>query len=112
MLIVIRSDLGLSRGKLIAQGAHAAIGAYIVTLSASPLIPWAACGQRKIVASVDTEEDLLALEAAAKKAGLPHYLVRDYGLTEVGEGTVTALGIGPATDDDLDPLTGGLGLFK
>ncbi len=113
MVIAIRKDLGMSRGKLVAQGAHAAVGALLEAQKSSLMgdYLWFEGGQEKVVVSVDSEEALLALEAAALKLCLPHYLVRDRGKTEVDPGTATAIAIGPADDEDLEPLTGPLKLY-
>jgi PTH2 family peptidyl-tRNA hydrolase len=51
------------------------------------------------------------LEKAAGQLGLPHALIIDRGLTQIPEGTVTCLGIGPAPAGMVDRLTGNLQLF-
>ena len=65
----------------------------------------------KIVLRCDSEQELLALEAAAESAGLPNALIRDAGHTVVAAGTVTCLGLGPATIEAIDALTGALKLL-
>ena len=57
------------------------------------------------------EKELSALEEAADDLGLPHALIVDRGLTQVPEGTVTCLGIGPAPAGLIDRLTGKLKLL-
>ena len=114
MVIAVRKDLGMSRGKLVAQGSHAAVGATLEhNLSSwAEVLLWSQQGQKKIVVSVLSAEALLHLEEAALELGLTNYLVRDAGKTELDEGTITALAIGPAPSEDLDPITGALKLYR
>ena len=112
-VIVFRKDLQLSKGKIAAQAGHAAISA-----AQDAHIhhkdwweTWLFEGQRKIAVKVPTEKELHELEEAAEEMGLPHALVVDAGLTEIPEGTVTCLGIGPAPSEKIDPLTAKLPLL-
>ena len=67
---------------------------------------------RRFQTYVESEAELLDLEAKAKTAGLPTGLIQDNGLTEFhGIPTYTALGIGPASPERLAPITGHLPLF-
>lgn len=68
-------------------------------------------GQKKVAVKVSDENELGELEEAADQLGLPHSLIVDRGLTEVPEGTVTCLGIGPAPSAMIDRLTGKLKLL-
>jgi PTH2 family peptidyl-tRNA hydrolase len=45
------------------------------------------------------------LKSEADAAGLPNYIVADFGLTEIPAGTFTALAIGPSPVELLDPIT-------
>ena len=65
-------------------------------------------GQKKVAVKVADEKELGELEEAADQLGLPHALIVDRGLTEIPEGTVTCLGIGPAPAGMIDRLTGKL----
>ncbi len=108
-LIVVNEALRLPRGKLGAQVAHAAVGAFL-TASPEAQTAWLQAGMPKIVVWVANEAELLGLEARAREAGLATFLVRDAGRTVVASGTITCLGLGPATAEALDPLTGMLRL--
>ena len=55
---------------------------------------------------------LLNLTSAADRGGLPYYLVRDAGKTELEPDTATVLGIGPGPDDAINELTGELPLYR
>ena len=58
-----------------------------------------------------TEEEMLAIEARAKKAGLTHYVVCDAGRTQIAAGSLTVCGIGPNSVDLVDAITGHLKLL-
>ena len=102
----------MSDGKLAVQVAHAAVSCALAARSRKPkwFDEWYREGQRKVVLRVPAHEDLKALEAKAARAGLPRTLIADAGLTELPPGTTTCLGIGPAPENELDPITGSLPL--
>ena len=109
-VIVVNSELGLPKGKLAAQVAHAAVAAF---LEAAPKArsAWLSAGMPKVVLKGATAAALQELQAKAQSAGLPVVLIEDAGRTVVAEGTVTCVGIGPATAAQLEPLTGELKLL-
>jgi len=110
-VIVVNEALALPRGKLAAQVAHAAVDAF--TEAAAPLQKrWLAQGMPKIVLKAESEAELLQLELLARKAGLPAALIHDAGHTVVEAGTLTCLGIGPASTAAIDAITGHLKLVK
>lgn len=112
-VLVFRTDLKMSKGKIAAQAGHAAIS------SAQDAFvhrkkwwdSWMYEGQKKVAVKVHGEKELGELEEAADDLGLPHALIVDRGLTEVPEGTITCLGIGPAPSAMIDRLTGKLKLL-
>lgn len=55
--------------------------------------------------------DLFRLREDAERAKIPSAMVADAGLTEIPPGTITALGLGPAPNEQLDKITGKLKLF-
>ena len=66
----------------------------------------------KIVVRVESEQELFDIYHKAQRAGLITSLILDAGLTEFdGVPTYTCIAIGPATDDDLKPITGHLKLL-
>jgi len=111
-VIVFRSDLRLSKGKIAAQAGHAAISAAEETRKRHKELwtAWMREGQCKIAVKVRSEKELLELEKQAKDLALPCALIIDRGLTEVPPGTVTCLGIGPALAEKIDKITGMLPL--
>ncbi len=110
--IVIREDLKLSSGKLAVQVAHASVMALerAEKQDRSAVSLWKAEGQKKVVLKVQSVQDLFRLREDAERAGLPNAIVVDAGLTEIPAGTVTALGIGPAPNKQMDRVTGKLSL--
>jgi len=112
-VIVFRMDLQMSKGKIAAQAGHAAVSAaqdaYVHHKKWWEL--WLYEGQKKVALKVPSEKELGELEEAADDLGLPHALIVDRGLTEIPEGSVTCLGIGPAPAGMIDRLTGKLKLL-
>jgi peptidyl-tRNA hydrolase, PTH2 family len=109
-VIVVRKDLGMRKGKMVAQGSHASLGAYL-DCSVADREEWMQTGQTKICLGIDSEEDLIQIFKDAYKADLPCYLVKDAGHTELPPGTLTAVCIGPAKIEDIDKITGKLKLL-
>jgi PTH2 family peptidyl-tRNA hydrolase len=112
-VIVFRSDLKLGKGKIAAQAGHAAVSAAEEARKRHRTWweAWLFEGQRKIAVKVKGEKELGELETQAKELGLPNALIVDRGFTQVLEGTVTCLGIGPAPAGLVDKLTGKLKLL-
>ena len=110
-VIVVRKDLGMRKGKMIAQGAHAALGA-VKHAHGSDVETWELGGQTKIVVGIESEDGLFEIhEKASNEGGLPTSLVRDEGRTELEPGTPTAVAVGPAKKEEVDKYTGHLNLL-
>jgi len=112
-VIVFRTDLKMSKGKIAAQAGHAAVSAAEEARRHHKdwFDAWLDEGQCKVVVKVKSVEELLELEKKAKNLGLPHALIADRGLTEIPPGTITCLGIGPAPAEKVDEITGKLPLL-
>ena len=127
-VIVLRKDLNMRKGKMVAQGAHASMaailnqgvyrqaeGATVFELRLpqdSATARWLQGRFKKICVGVNSEDELLSLHEQALAAGLPCALIQDSGLTEFGGvATYTALAVGPADPAALDAITGKLGLL-
>ena len=108
--IVIRTDLKMGKGKIAAQASHASLSAYLKSDSYSRKA-WVLHGMKKIVVKVSGEKELVNLFVKAKKEKLPSAIISDAGLTQVKSGDRTAVGIGPASDDIIDKITGNLKLL-
>lgn len=133
-VILIRRDLGMRRGKEIAQGSHASIAFLTnavrdgfaqqrddgddggwdferVTLTEAQC-RWIDGQFTKVTLQVHSEEELLKYYEAAKAAGLTAHVIRDSGRTEFGgELTYTTCAIGPDYSEDIDRVTGDLKLY-
>ncbi len=107
--IIVREDLKLSSGKLAVQVAHAAVLA-MERADKRIVRDWKEEGQRKIVLKARTLQDVFRLRDEAERTGVAAAIVIDAGLTEIPPGTVTALGLGPAPEAQIDRITGGLKL--
>eukprot|EP01013_Petalomonas_cantuscygni_P017314 TRINITY_DN34453_c0_g1_i1.p1 TRINITY_DN34453_c0_g1~~TRINITY_DN34453_c0_g1_i1.p1 ORF type:complete len:175 (+),score=11.80 TRINITY_DN34453_c0_g1_i1:118-642(+) len=102
MKYIVRSDLGMTKGKIAAQCGHATMG-LIEKLLGQPntrwlqwLSSWNANGVAKIALRVESEEALLDIKRKAQAAGVPFATVRDAGHTQVAPNSLTVLGLGPA----------------
>jgi PTH2 family peptidyl-tRNA hydrolase len=120
--IVLRKDLNMRKGKMVAQGAHASMRAilmlghregdrFVIPLD-QRFEPWLLGRFKKICVAVNSEAELLALYQKSQAAGLITALIQDAGLTEFGGvPTYTALAVGPDTEERVDSITGTLPLL-
>jgi PTH2 family peptidyl-tRNA hydrolase len=114
MCIVIRTDLGMSVGKMIAQACHAAVDCSEKGKQENHAgwRKWRDEGAKKVALQVDSQEELEELAEKADRLGIVSSVIQDRGLTEVPPGSITALGLGPERNDKIDKLTGNLPLMK
>ena len=110
LVLVVRTDLGMGRGKIAAQVAHAAVIAALSSRDAD-LAAWLGEGQPKVVLKVPSGEWLLDLARQALADGLPVEVVHDAGRTQVAPGTATCCAVGPADSERVDQVTAGLPLL-
>ncbi|XP_053702846.1 peptidyl-tRNA hydrolase 2, mitochondrial isoform X1 [Synchiropus splendidus] len=113
MILVVRNDLKMGKGKVAAQCSHAAVSAYKQVQRRNPelLKQWEYCGQPKVVVKAPDEDTLIELLSHAKQVGLPVSLIQDAGRTQIAPGSRTVLGIGPGPADLIDSVTGDLKLY-
>lgn len=123
-VIVLRKDLNMRKGKMVAQGAHASMGVVFNYITArkensiglenipDDMMEWINGAFTKICLSVDSEGELIALYIKACSEELPCSMIIDKGLTEFnGVPTRTAIAIGPASSEEIDKITGHLKLL-
>ncbi|VVT53793.1 uncharacterized protein SAPINGB_P003752 [Magnusiomyces paraingens] len=113
MVLVVRTDLGMTKGKIAAQCAHAAVACYKSIQRTNPLIlaRWERLGQAKITLKANSEEELLTLQAMAISLDVTAKTVRDAGRTQIAAGSMTVLGLGPAPKSTIDQITKDLKLL-
>jgi len=112
-IIGIRTDLEMSKGKMVAQGAHASVLAYIeaVVLDHDMVTEWWKSGYKKIALKIPREETFWNIVKQANEKSLPVGIQVDWGLTQIAPDTPTAFAIGPIYNYLLDELTGDLKLL-
>lgn len=122
-VIVMRKDLGMRKGKMIAQGAHAslkvltdrrrAVDDHAFAFELTPAMAvWLGGRFTKVCVSVDSEAALDAVVERARAANVPVALIVDAGRTEFhGVPTKTCCAVGPAWTDEVDAITGELPLL-
>ncbi|NP_001016657.1 peptidyl-tRNA hydrolase 2, mitochondrial [Xenopus tropicalis] len=113
MVLVVRNDLKMGKGKVAAQCSHAAVSAYKQLLKRNPelLKQWEYCGQPKVVLKAPDEDSFVELLSHAKQLGLTVSLIQDAGRTQIAPGSRTVLGVGPGPADLIDKVTGHLKLY-
>ncbi|KAG0492400.1 hypothetical protein HPP92_005461 [Vanilla planifolia] len=112
MVLVVRNELKMGKGKIAAQCSHATLGLYkkLHNRASKALSRWEMCGQVKVVLKIESEEDMLVLQERAKSLKLPTHTTIDAGRTQIAPNSRTVMAIlGPA--DMVDDVTGGLKLL-
>ncbi|KAK7189055.1 hypothetical protein DPSP01_012682 [Paraphaeosphaeria sporulosa] len=115
LVLIVRTDLGMTKGKIGAQCGHATLACYKQFLRRSPnsavLKRWERSGQMKVALQVKSEEELEVLQAQALSLGVVAQIIYDAGRTQIASGSATVLGIGPAPKGVIDQVTGNLKLL-
>ncbi|XP_068303083.1 uncharacterized protein [Pyrus communis] len=112
MVLVVRNDLKMGKGKIAAQCSHATLGLYKKVLHRAPkaLNRWEMCAQPKVVVKIESEEDMLLLQERAKLLNLPTHITIDAGRTQIAPNSRTVMAIlGPV--EVVDDVTGVLKLL-
>uniref|UniRef100_A0A7N0TBF7 peptidyl-tRNA hydrolase n=1 Tax=Kalanchoe fedtschenkoi TaxID=63787 RepID=A0A7N0TBF7_KALFE len=95
MVLVVRNDLKMGKGKIAAQCSHATLGLYKKILHRAPkaLQRWEMCGQVKVVVKIESEEDMLSLQERAKSLHLPTHVTIDAGRTQIAPNSRTVMAV-------------------
>lgn len=132
-VIVMRTDLGMRKGKMVAQGAHASVGVLqkyllghypkrknfigklrILSIYIFPesIRNWLIGPFTKICVGASHEGVVRGVALLAQLQGIPYCVITDSGKTEFkGVPTVTCCAIGPDTIERVDEITGKLKLL-
>lgn len=111
LALVVRTDLGMSKGKIAAQVAHAAVAAVLRSRGTAEFALWLDEGQPKVVLKVASEEQLAQVARDARTADVPVEVIRDAGRTQIVPGTATCCAVGPAASEAIDRVVGTLSLL-
>ncbi|KNE58887.1 peptidyl-tRNA hydrolase [Allomyces macrogynus ATCC 38327] len=113
MVLVVRNDLGMTKGKVAAQCCHACLAAYKHCVRHNPKLAeaWEYTGQAKVALKVNSEDEMLELEALAQSLSLSAKSIRDAGRTQIAAGSRTVLAIGPGPVEIIDQVTKHLKLY-
>jgi len=103
MMLLVRTDLGMKKGKAMSQATHAGCGIYKNIIAGQFteqqlewVREWEEDGAAKIALRAPTEQDIDKLVEEAGKLGVPTYVQVDAGLTQVAPNSKTCLAVGPA----------------
>ena len=112
LVLLVRTDVKMTKGKACAQCSHAAVRACQVAHRYAPqkLQAWLSQGQKKITLKV-TEQELTSLLRKVHQTDIICGTIQDAGHTQVDPGTVTVGFVGPWNENELDNVTGHLKLY-
>jgi PTH2 family peptidyl-tRNA hydrolase len=132
MVVCMRRDLKMRRGKEIAQGGHSVMAFITRNLHPEPdltrkvmdgkeyfsiglsqdEVAWMENSYKKVTCQVKSEAELLEVVEKAKAAGLTVHMVTDSGKTEFGGvATNTCCALGPHSDEKFEGVTSDLELY-
>ncbi|KAI8098658.1 peptidyl-tRNA hydrolase [Halteromyces radiatus] len=113
MVLVVRTDLGMTKGKIAAQCGHATLACYKAIQKSNPAVlrKWERSGQAKVALKAVSEEQLLELQAMALSLNITAQSICDAGRTQIAAGSRTVLGVGPGPVELLNQVTGHLKLL-
>ena len=112
MCVLVRDDLKMSKGKVLAQVSHAMVDATIMSYTKSNnFFKWKADGEKIVILKVPNEKTLMFIMNIAQRKEVNCGFTVDAGLTEVLPGTKTVGFVGPDFEDKIDKLTGQLKLY-
>ena len=114
MMLCVRMDLKMQKGKMCAQSGHATLGLYKQIMKKKKcqkmLEDWENNGTKKIAAKLKDEAAMNFLISKATDAGIEFYTVQDAGRTQVAAGSRTVIAL-IDYENKLNTITGRLKLL-
>ncbi|ELT97953.1 hypothetical protein CAPTEDRAFT_184538 [Capitella teleta] len=113
LVLVVRQDLKMGKGKAAAQCCHAAVMAVekLKRNDKELYDEWRQNGQPKVVVKAPDEASLLQLAEHGRGIGVTVSMVRDAGRTQIAPNSLTVIGVGPGPCEVVDAVTGHLKLL-
>jgi PTH2 family peptidyl-tRNA hydrolase len=123
-VILMREDLNITSGKMIAQGSHASVSAILNKNNSKDIknininiseeeSEWFNERFTKVVLGVKNDIELMMFYDLAKEKGLNvSKPIIDAGYTELNEPTLTCIAIGPNNIERINEVTGSLRVFS
>jgi len=115
--IIVRTNLGMSAGKVAAQSCHASMKVFFDKMVVLPTdksertlyltdeeVQWVDGMFTKIVKKVKNEGQLMKAYNKANELGLNVSLIKDAGKTELDGENYTAIAVGPNYVDECEPV--------
>ena len=107
---MVRTDLGMSAGKIASQAGHAYLGAFLKCQESNPQILaeyLADFPGTKVCLRSKNLDSLLRAQAEAESSGISCSLITDSGCPDFFEGKpiITAIGLGPAKEIQIKHIT-------
>lgn len=108
--LLVRKDLKMSKGKIVAQCGHAMVYS-ILNTSKEKLHLWQDCGEKIVSLSVKDEKTMDYIYNISQKNKIVSHIVVDAGRTQVLPNTRTVCVIGPDTENKIKNLVKDLKLL-
>jgi len=108
--ILVRSDLKMSKGKVIAQSGHAIVNT-MCNSSQSKINSWMECGETIVTLKINNIKTMQTIYEIAQRKNVYSHIVTDAGHTEIAPGTQTVCVLGPDTETKINKLISQLKLY-
>ncbi|KAJ3108667.1 Dual specificity protein phosphatase cdc14a [Phlyctochytrium planicorne] len=110
VLVAVRKDLAMKKGKMAAQASHGVVGVTMLAFEndEESLALWQSEGSKIDIRGIDSEKELISLHHAALNSNIITQIIEDEGRTQIAAGSLTVVGIGPGPSDEIDKIAGKL----